>query len=425
MEMIKEYNYRFEIISTVTKSFAFNVKTTKEDGLNNYVDDLLNMFASEGENGEMKIEALQEYNNSIKKKIGEFVDKYRDLFPELNGVKAQFNLIPNGKYFCFMPKIELDVKTRLTVINHLRSKNDGLNFDDLQKNTQETVGKLVELYYVGAFGSNRVRIGEHKREKRVCRFCRKKVPEVSFKNKAHAISESLGNKLVILLEECDSCNIKFSKIIEPDIVQYLSLYRTMYGVKAKGGKKGLKEKNFTFKEDPSLVLTLKNAVRPTEHTLPYKVQLDYDQKMTLQNIYRCLCKYFVSVIEAENLPYFADTIKWINRELNIEQLPRIAELIDYGTFAMEPQLITYIRKTDNEQFPFAIGELRFTCKRFIFIIPAAKAKEVDFTNKENYDLFWNGLPHYKAIEAVSFNDFSSDKARDLVLKLNGNLEKPN
>jgi hypothetical protein len=208
-------------------------------------------------------------------------------------------------------------------------------------------------------------------------------------------------------------------------VQYFSLFRTIYGVKAKDGPKGLVEKNFTLQNEPNLVLTLKNAIRPNEQKMRYQITLDYDQKMNLQNIYRCLCKYFLSVIKTEDLPPFSDTIKWINSELSISQLPVIAELIDYRFFCREPELLTFIRKNCNKNLPYAVGEFRFTCKRIFFLLPFVNAPEVDFVVKENYDFFWNYIPYLKSLESVSFMDFSNDTARDLTLNLNGQLAKPN
>ena len=38
---------------------------------------------------------------------------------------------------------------------------------------------------------------------RQCRFCEKRSPEVTFRKKAHAIPELLGNKSLITYYECD------------------------------------------------------------------------------------------------------------------------------------------------------------------------------------------------------------------------------
>ena len=44
------------------------------------------------------------------------------------------------------------------------------------------------------------------------------------------------------------------------------------------------------------------------------INKDYDSFMqyTPQNIYKCLCKYALSLMDASELTYFQDTIAWVN-----------------------------------------------------------------------------------------------------------------
>ena len=46
-------------------------------------------------------------------------------------------------------------------------------------------------------------------QNRVCRFCGKRSPEVTFESEAHAIPEALGNKSIFSAYECDVCNHMF------------------------------------------------------------------------------------------------------------------------------------------------------------------------------------------------------------------------
>ena len=89
-------------------------------------------------------------------------------------------------------------------------------------------------------GSSRITtyIGNRDGEKRVCRFCHQAVPDTLFKHKSHAISEALGYKSVICNEECDECNERFSRTIEPDVVNMNSFLLSLYGV---SGKKGVRK----------------------------------------------------------------------------------------------------------------------------------------------------------------------------------------
>ncbi|HET6252556.1 MAG TPA: hypothetical protein VFE32_00710 [Puia sp.] len=65
---------------------------------------------------------------------------------------------------------------------------------------------------------------------RVCRFCKRRNPEVTFKKKAHKIPYSLGNKAYLWDQECDSCNRVFSRF-ESDLGSFLGFSRTQFDIK--------------------------------------------------------------------------------------------------------------------------------------------------------------------------------------------------
>lgn len=54
-----------------------------------------------------------------------------------------------------------------------------------------------------------------------CRFCGKSTPEVKFQNDAHAIPQLLGNRKLILVDECDACNSFFAAKLEDHLGKLL------------------------------------------------------------------------------------------------------------------------------------------------------------------------------------------------------------
>lgn len=70
---------------------------------------------------------------------------------------------------------------------------------------------------------------------RTCRYCGKSFPIVSFNKKAHTIPEFLGNKESVSDSECDSCNLKFSRI-ELELSNFIGHCRALNGTL---GKKGI------------------------------------------------------------------------------------------------------------------------------------------------------------------------------------------
>lgn len=59
-------------------------------------------------------------------------------------------------------------------------------------------------------------------KERVCRFCGKKSPEVTFKTAAHLIPSFLGNGFLFSDFECDSCN-NFHSIFESNLTYYMGM----------------------------------------------------------------------------------------------------------------------------------------------------------------------------------------------------------
>jgi hypothetical protein len=68
-----------------------------------------------------------------------------------------------------------------------------------------------------------------------CVVCKKSKPEVTFKKRPHAIPEGLGNKSVLIGDECDGCNEGASKY-ENDLMNFLTVYRTFAPATTKGGR---------------------------------------------------------------------------------------------------------------------------------------------------------------------------------------------
>jgi hypothetical protein len=67
-----------------------------------------------------------------------------------------------------------------------------------------------------------------------CRFCGGKPPERTFKKRAHAVSELLGNKIMVSLYECDHCNERFGRF-EDDLGKMTLPMRSIGGVIGKNG----------------------------------------------------------------------------------------------------------------------------------------------------------------------------------------------
>ena len=79
------------------------------------------------------------------------------------------------------------------------------------------------------------------KQNRSCRFCGRKSPDVSFRKKAHAIPELLGNRSLFTNYECDECNSFFGSTIENDLGNWTKPSRTFARIRGKSGVPTIKK----------------------------------------------------------------------------------------------------------------------------------------------------------------------------------------
>lgn len=371
------------------------------------------------ENHKIELEALQQNTDELKHKIDSFVQKYCILNPVINQINEYFKSLKDGEYF-FITSISKTDKTELYL--YLSSLNNKEDFEKIKSEYLALFGDFRNEYSIYAFdGSKKYEIGEKIKQQRICRYCGKSMPDVSFKKVAHAVSEALGNKKIISCEECDSCNQKFGDGIEEDLILYLQLFRSFFGIQRKrGGNVHFKGENFDIEKgsDGNIKLgyTIDKEI-PTEEDLKAPMLFKTFENINFQNIYKTLAKYTLGVIERDKLKYFQDTISWINEERNITKLPKVAILTSYAFFEMHPKIIVYIRKTDNVNLPYCVCELHFVHLTFSAIIPLSSMDSKNFINNNDYDTFWRFFKHYQTDRWI-FYDFSNNKKQPFHMKIN-------
>lgn len=64
------------------------------------------------------------------------------------------------------------------------------------------------------------------RKERVCSFCNRREPEVTFKKTAHMIPQLMGNKNLVSDQECDTCNQLFGTY-EDHLANFIGISRTI------------------------------------------------------------------------------------------------------------------------------------------------------------------------------------------------------
>ncbi|UPS45356.1 HNH endonuclease [Prevotella sp. E15-22] len=341
-----------------------------------------------------------------------------------------FNGIPTGQHFLILPE-RIEDRIQMYLYTKLLSEIDkvSLQTTDLEK----IASYLYDHYEVRTFnGDERLNIGVFDRKKRVCRFCGRSMPDVKFTQKAHAISESLGNKGLVCREECDECNARFNQTIEQDITRLLQFFLILKGIKGKNGNPTLQGDGISIKNDPSSqatlgrsTLVLKVPTMPDTHD-PQEIVQHFSGsfagfssvKYIPQNIYKCFCKYVLSVIDSKFLPYFKGTIDWINEAPTHHRLPPVWHYTVPNS-TDSPYLIVMQRKHKHKNFPYCWAILSIAGDQYLFIIPFCSLDKYKFVGNSRVEFFHQWLKN--AMPNINLQPMKLHGIAPTSLKINANF----
>lgn len=384
------------------------------------------------ENRKIKFSCTQKMNSKIKEDVKAVISEFEHLEKSLKKIDAFVQQIPDGKYFYVFPTNIFEPSQINYLFTSLELLNQGVPFEQIEEKMKKSMDDFKALfdgitskYDITVFSPPRKKMyGEGDKQKRTCKYCGKTVATgAKFNEEAHAISEALGNKILISAEECDECNAKFASTIEKDMLNFVQIYRVLYGKKGKNGIPKLKFENgitLGYENGHAFIFDCGSTSKINEDlaTIPLK----FNEPVNFMNIYRCLVKFALAVLSFEKMQYFTDTVAWINDIKNDGSnlpLPKVSVLFDSHQFADQPLLTIYERKDGDVLLPYMYCELRVGFYIFVYIIPFSSKDTTDFSVKENFDKFWQLNKHYAGtkIGTWSFYSFNKDKADPFVINL--------
>jgi len=228
-----------------------------------------------------------------------------------------------------------------------------------------------------------VKLSDHEIvDERKCRFCGKSKPEISFRKKAHAIPECLGNKSLISMNECDICNKFFASEYEDHLAKWFGPMRTLCQMQGKKGIPKYKSKEFTaargnksmelfVNSDSSIMNDIKKGVSRTfKIPVPMKTQPYIPVRAA-----KAFIKSAISIIPKELLSECEDTILWLSgkADVNVNKFP--------VSYAFTPGINPYKsgkamilkRKNPNAEMPTMWFILATTNYLFQIMIPFCKS----------------------------------------------------
>lgn len=267
-----------------------------------------------------------------------------------------------------------------------------------------------------------------------CRFCNNtKESGATFKKVAHIIPASLGNKYLKTLEECDSCNHYFGSIIEPHLINYISLYRNIWNVSSRDSrslKTSLKNGamyRLETKEGNNLMVI--ESIQEINNLNNLEIKIP---NISLQNVYKSLCKIVINILPTEELEYLKDTIRWIgnNDDERQYELPLVMNsfIYSYSNFQIykgatkEESIETaalikaYVRKNEDSTLPHVVGEFVIGAFYCVFALPFSR-KDIINNDVLKSNKFKELFRMYKITNWI-YSDFSDLQPKTMTIKLN-------
>ena len=289
------------------------------------------------------------------------------------------------------------------------------DYEGFRRYRTEVCGILIDNYRMVFYEQERkqLRIGETDKAKRKCRFCRESMPTVKFDKDAHTISEGLGNKSIITNDECDTCNETLGKEIEQDLMTYLSPLRTFSSIAGKHGRTKIKDDSFAiYEESPGKIrIDLFDQEIPELKHCTFKedgenftLSFTHPQKLNPQDVYRAIVKYAIGVMEEVELPYFQDTIDWVNKENTAVDLPKLCFFLDNNPKDdKKPCITVFFRKNSDKTLPYSFIDLKVAGVVVFAVIPFCNQDDRIFSKEEDWKhilevvKIFEGMPLLKVI----------------------------
>jgi hypothetical protein len=246
------------------------------------------------------------------------------------------------------------------------------------------VGAPYEIIVdVRGYTGQRVNIGR----KHVCRFCGSIEP-TAFRKTAHAFPESLGNKWVFALDECDTCNEMFS-VYEDALAKAVSPFLTVGGTKGKGGRvrqtgrsqgtsvlahheaDGQRKISFSS-SDPNSHVRLDRRTGQMQAELPI-AGVPFSPRLA----YKALAKIGLGLMPEDELPKFKQLLGWLQRGRDEDVIPQLDVGLSFASIGNAPTLamgVLFRRTSADPVYPYMILLL---CAGSVCLQIALKSDEMD------------------------------------------------
>lgn len=329
--------------------------------------------------------------------------------------------LSDGDLFYYFNEEKTGVVERKTAIDCLTAIKNGIPYSaTLHNHIFSHYSQMNLMFEMLSFGFDGLEewIGEPDENKRTCRFCGKSVPNVSFNEKAHAIQDALGNKLLFCYEECDTCNHDLA-IIEDQFRILMDFRRSVFRIPRKETTKAAKivGKNFIIvpdaKGNPIIYLMKEDIADSIDTTTPFVHHFELKTPVVNEQMYKALCKMVIDMLPSCELSHFKNTIELIkSKDFMPDTLPSIwlINLPCKEPAFKQPVIDIFLNNRHNIQnTPYCTSVVWLYDIAYIFIVPLvdvdAGQYKYDSNLKGHWDFMkkWLGLYQWQQQDTCNYN----------------------
>lgn len=387
---------------------AKTIKTFRFEGLEGISAAVIGLFTGAGLIEGNDSAALLRYTSSFREALTTFVSKWRDKCKYVNRLNDFFKQVIDGEHFAFVshqPELPFgDFQSKNLNIQsyrlHLKCLASGIEYKPhTHTNFLATEGLALTRYRSLYFGyeSEEVRIGEPDKRKRVCRYCGRQMPEITFKKDAHAIPDALGNKQLICNEECDKCNHRLSSI-EDSLTSHMEYNRVECLIPNKNGKiPEVEGRDFVVRRNadgtPQIIVDGSKTTLRKNPDGSLSLRINGAKPIYDNDIYKTLVKCVIGLLPTEELPHFKNTIEWINGTLFGDSYPSIYKVYLNGV-NVQPKCKIFLNQKQIPYSPYCTALLYICDMVYMFVVPFVTIDAGRFKYDRDLIQHWNDFIHF-------------------------------
>ena len=223
-----------------------------------------------------------------------------------------------------------------------------------------------------------IRLSDHDAgEERLCRFCGRGTGETTFRKRAHVVPESLGNKSLLSLNECDVCNKFFADEYEDHLAKWFGPFRTVCQMHGKKGVPAYKEENIRIEMGdrglhfeitaPELFRDISEQEGPIAFKLPVSTP---SQPYVPIRAAMALVKIACSVCPKEDLHQCHPAIAWLLGQASVK-MSGVPVLYAFtpGPDPYKVGKVMLLRRKGTEPLPYLWCLVASSNHRFQFFVP--------------------------------------------------------